>query len=207
MATDGRVIGQRARLTRRKLLDATEQLLAERGALDLKVIDIARAVGTSAATFYQYFEDVEDAIGALAEEVGKDTDSFAPHLAASWDGPDGLDHARALVSAFIDYWDAHQAVLRVRNLKAEENDKRFRTLRLQAYAALMGDLEAKTEAAQAAGRLPAEVNAYATAAAMVAVLERLIAFHREFERRGVQRDNMVETVARILFSNVTGRAS
>jgi hypothetical protein len=39
---------------------------------------------------------------------------------------------------------------------------------------------------------------------MVAVMERLISFHREFERRGVERDAMVETVARIVFATVTG---
>ena len=69
MATDGRVIGRRAIQTRRRLLDVTASLLAERGALDLKVIDVAREVGASPATFYQYFADVEDAILALATEL------------------------------------------------------------------------------------------------------------------------------------------
>ena len=39
---------------------------------DLKVVDIARAAGTSPATFYQYFPDVEAAVLVLAEEMIED---------------------------------------------------------------------------------------------------------------------------------------
>ena len=45
VATDGRVIGRRAIQTRRRILDATAALLRQQGALDLKVIDVAREVG------------------------------------------------------------------------------------------------------------------------------------------------------------------
>ncbi|MSO32553.1 MAG: TetR/AcrR family transcriptional regulator, partial [Ilumatobacteraceae bacterium] len=41
-ATDGRVIGSRATITRVRLLEATAKLLDENSALDLKVIDITR---------------------------------------------------------------------------------------------------------------------------------------------------------------------
>ena len=47
---------------RRRLLDATAELLEDRGILDLKVVDVARRVGTSPATFYQYFQNVEEAV-------------------------------------------------------------------------------------------------------------------------------------------------
>ena len=67
LASDGRVIGERAQRTRRRLLDATAALLDERGALGLRVVDITRSVGTSPATFYQYFSDVEEAILVLAD--------------------------------------------------------------------------------------------------------------------------------------------
>lgn len=59
-AADGRVIGARAQATRRKLLDATAKLLTEQGILDLRVVDISREIGTSPATFYHYFNDVDE---------------------------------------------------------------------------------------------------------------------------------------------------
>src|SRR5262245_41368557 len=69
-ALDGRSLGPRGVETRRRLLDATRVLLETHGVRDLRVVDIAREVGTSPATFYQYFRDVEEAVLALAAEVG-----------------------------------------------------------------------------------------------------------------------------------------
>ena len=90
LASDGRVIGERAQRTRRRLLDATAELLDERGALGLRVVDITRAVGTSPATFYQYFSDVEEAILVLADEATDDIERVRPYLAESWDDNDGV---------------------------------------------------------------------------------------------------------------------
>ena len=58
----------------------------EHGLRDLRVVDIAREVGTSPATFYQYFRDVEEAVLALAEEVGEQTAPLGELLDAPWDG-------------------------------------------------------------------------------------------------------------------------
>lgn len=71
-AADGRVIGSRALATRRKLLDATAKLLQEQGILDLRVVDISRHIGSSPATFYQYFNDVDEAILELSKEATED---------------------------------------------------------------------------------------------------------------------------------------
>jgi hypothetical protein len=42
---------------------------------------------------------------------------------------------------------------------------------------------------------------------MVSMMGRMATYHDEFEARGVSRDAMVETVARILCQTVTGRRS
>ena len=67
--TDGRVPGRRGRATRQRLLECTAELLVATPWRSIKVIDIARQAGTSPATFYQYFENVEAAITVLAEEL------------------------------------------------------------------------------------------------------------------------------------------
>ena len=66
-AADGRVPGRRGRATRQRLLERTREMLETTGYRDLKVIDIAREAGTSPATFYQYFADVEAAEGSRPE--------------------------------------------------------------------------------------------------------------------------------------------
>ena len=123
LAADGRVIGARAQHTRRRLLDTTARLLDERGVMELKVVDVTREVGTSPATFYQYFADVDAAILALADEATEDERPLVDHLRPDWTAAGrARPRAREFVDAYMKFWDEHHAVLRIRNLKAEEGD-------------------------------------------------------------------------------------
>ena len=197
-------MGKRGAQTRRKLLDATAQLLEHHGVRDLRVVDIAREVGTSPATFYQYFRDVEEAVLALASDVGDELEPLAALLDGAWEGDDGLDAARALVDGFIVYWDRHRAVLRTRNLAAQEGDARFREVRNRTLGVFTQRISAKVAESQAAGRVVPELSAAAAGAALVALIERMAAFHFDLEPLGVARADLVETTARILHQTVTG---
>jgi AcrR family transcriptional regulator len=204
LALDGRALGRRGALTRRRLLDATAELLGNHGIRDLRVVDIAREVGSSPATFYQYFRDVEEAVLALAEEAGDEIMPLAARLDPRWDATHGLDDARALVAGFIDYWDRHRAVLRTRNLAAQEGDERFREIRHRTLAEFMARLTAKISEARAAGRVVDEMSPLAASAALVALMERMAAFHRELEDIGISRADVVETTARMIHQTVVG---
>jgi len=199
VALDGRSLGRRGAQTRARLLGATATLLQDNGLRELRVADIARSVGLSPATFYQYFHDVESAVLALAAAVGKETTSLAELVGRQWIGPDGLDTVRRLVEDFITNWDRHRAVLRTRNLAAEEGDERFRAVRNAALRPLTEGIAAKVAARADTGVVP-----YAAAAAMVAMLERMAAFHTDLEAYGVSRADVVETTARILQHAATG---
>ena len=205
VAVDGRPLGRRAQQTRRQLLDATRALLELHGVRDLRVVEIARKVGTSPATFYQYFRDVEDAVLVLAAEAGSELDPLTEVLESSWTGKAGIEAARSLVDGFVDYWDRHRAVLRVRNLAAQEGDERFRDVRNRTLSAITDRLEAKLAESQAAGRVASELTPYAAAAALVSMMERMAAYHFDLEPRGIMRPDIVETVARIIHQTVTGR--
>ena len=204
LASDGRVIGARAQRTRRRLLDATAKLLGDRGALNLRVVDITREVGTSPATFYQYFSDVEEAILVLADEATDEIAAVEPLLERSWTATDGLANVDAFVAALMEYWEAHSVILRVRDLRAEEGDKRFWAVRTRGYAAIVPALTTKIEEAQAAGRLTQEINPYAAASAAMAMLERLFTYQSVFRRRGVTKEAMTTTLGAMLHSTVTG---
>ncbi|HEX5614315.1 MAG TPA: TetR family transcriptional regulator [Acidimicrobiia bacterium] len=205
IALDGRAVGRRGQKTRRLLLDATASLLETHGVRDLRVVEIARAVGTSPATFYQYFRDVEEAVLALAERVGDELAPLLELLDAPWDDDAGLDAARGLVAGFLEYWDRHRAVLRTRNLAAQEGDARFREVRNHSLEPFLGGFATKIASAQAAGSVAVELTPRAAAAALVALLERMAAFHHDLELLGVERDDLVETTARIVHQTVTGR--
>jgi AcrR family transcriptional regulator len=62
-------IEQHKELTRRQLLDATRQLLAEVGYEMLTIGDVAAAAGIGRTTIYQYFRDKEDVLASLVEET------------------------------------------------------------------------------------------------------------------------------------------
>jgi AcrR family transcriptional regulator len=204
VALDGRPLGKRGAATRRRLLEATARLLESHGVRDLRVVDIAREVGTSPATFYQYFRDVEEAVLALTAEVGEELAPVDELLRRPWTGTSGLDTAREMVDAFIRYWDANRAVLRTRNLAAQEGDKRFRQVRNNSLRPLTEHLANAVAESQAARRVSAEIAPMAAAAALVALLERMAAFHRDLETLGVTRADVVETTARIVHQTVTG---
>ena len=203
----GRELGPRALLTRQRLLDAAAEGLRHQSVREVSVVEIARRAGTSPATFYQYFSDVNEATLRLAEQAASETPVLVELVDGPWRGQKGLETARALVDAFVRHWDAHRAVLLLRNLAAEEGDRRFQKVRRQAITPVIEGLARQVEASQRAGRIPSEVHPFAAAAAAASILERLSAYHKEIEFFGATRDDLVETCARILFQTITGRSA
>lgn len=203
-ALDGRSLGRRGTQTRQRLLDATAELLRDVGLRDVRVVDITRRVGTSSGTFYQYFKDVEEAVLVLAEESLDDIGEIADAIDAQWDD---VASAGRVVDTFMRYWERHLDVLRVRNLKVEEGDERFRAVRLRAVEPLTKAIESKIRAGRERGDIADDVQPFAAAAALVAMLERIGAYQRQLAARGVTRDELIATNARIVFDTVTGRSA
>ncbi len=201
---NGRLLGPRALLTRQRLLDETRALLEKGSLRELRVVEIARTVGTSPATFYQYFRDVEEAVLCLAEQAGEDVPAVVEMIGGPWRGERGLANARAIVDAFIRHWDENRAVLRVRNLASEEGDVRFQRVRRRTLSPVIEMIAAQVQKGKDAGRIHRDINPHAAAAALAAILERLAAYHKEIEGFGMTRADLVETCARILTQTVTG---
>ena len=112
-AADGRVPGRRGLATRTKLLEQTRAMLVTSSYRDLTVVDIAREAGTSPATFYQYFADVEAAILVLAEEMATDGAKRFSELVVDqpWRGQRGYLTAQHLVRGFVGFWEDYSCLL------------------------------------------------------------------------------------------------
>jgi AcrR family transcriptional regulator len=206
VAQTGRALGPRALATRRRIMAATAALLEERSVLDLPIVDIARRAGTSPATFYHYFKDLEEVALCLAEEAAEEMPAVVEDLAGPFDGGGGLARARAVVDRFFDHWDAHHAVLTLRNMASERGDRRFQRVRQEGIGPVLDALATRIREAQARGAVAAALQPYAAAAALAAILDRLAAHHRDLGFFGVSRDDLRETCARILLQTLTGRA-
>ncbi len=204
-AADGRVPGRRGRATRQRLLECTREMLTSTSYRDVKVIDIAREAGTSPATFYQYFADVEAAILVLSEEMAQ----RGQHLKAiitdgGWDGAEAMATSLALVDAFFAFWEEHRPVLRVVDLATDEGDARFQKMRVGLLNDITKALAEVTRRAQAAGGVPRDLDPMAVAGALVSMLAHTAAHQYGFEFWGIRTAKLREAMARQVSWSVTG---
>lgn len=205
-AADGRRPGRRGLATRQKLLDCTAEALGSGSYRELKVVDIARTAGTSPATFYQYFADVESAVIVLAEEMAAQGKRFADHVRTSpWRGKKGYEAAEALVDEVIGFWEQHGAVLRVVDLATDEGDSRFANVRTRLLNDLNNALAEAIADMRRAGKLPDDVEPQATAGVLVAMLVHVAAHRYGFEFWGVRTADLRTSMARIVFWSVSGQ--
>jgi AcrR family transcriptional regulator len=202
-AADGRVPGRRGRATRTKLLACTSDMLKATSYRDVKVIDIAREAGTSPATFYQYFADVEAAILVLAEEMAASGAHLTDIIAAGpWKGRAGHDTALTLVDGFLDFWDEHRSVLRVVDLATDEGDRRFYKIRVHLLNGITNALAGVIRSFQNGTD---RVDPMASAGVLVSMLAHVAAHHFGFEFWGIRTGDLRTSMAGHLYWGVTGQ--
>ena len=204
-AVDGRVPGRRGLATRQRLLDRTSAMLTTTSYRDLKVVDIAREAGTSPATFYQYFPDVEAAILVLAEDMAREGSQQLIGLVRDgmWDAEHGFATALAVADGFIDFWDRHHSVLRVVDLATGEGDGRFQSIRTRLMNEFTVALQDVIVERQGRPRRD-HVDPMATAGVLSAMLAHVSAHRYGFEFWGIRTADVRTAMARILYTTVTG---
>ncbi|MFD6420123.1 TetR family transcriptional regulator [Streptomyces sp. NPDC060194] len=203
---DGRVAGRRGQATRQKLLDCLGEMLSSSPYRDVKVIDVARKAGTSPATFYQYFPDVEGAVLELAEEMARESGALAGLVEGrSWVGKAGWQSAEQLVDGFLDFWRKNDAILRVVDLGAAEGDKRFARLRLKVLNSVIHPLTAAVKDLQGKKKVDADVNPGAVAGALVVMLAGAASQPKGFQTWGVRAAELRPNLALLVHLGITGR--
>ncbi|WP_431947646.1 TetR/AcrR family transcriptional regulator [Actinacidiphila sp. bgisy167] len=203
---DGRVAGRRGQATRQKLLDCLGDMLSTSPYRDVKVIDVARMAGTSPATFYQYFPDVEGAVLELAEEMAKEGAALTDLAAGrSWAGKAGATTAEELVEGFLSFWRKHDAILRVVDLGAAEGDKRFYKIRMKVLNPLTNSLSDSIKELQGKGRVDKDVSPAAVAGSLVTMLAAVAAHQKGFQSLGVKQAELKPNLALLVHLGVTGK--
>lgn len=173
---------------------------------DVKVIDVARKAGTSPATFYQYFPDVEGAVLEIAEDTAKEASTLTDLVAdRSWVGKAARETAEELVDGFLAFWRKHDAILRVIDLGAAEGDKRFYKIRMRILTSVTGSLREAIETLQEKGRVDESVNAGAIAGSLVTMLAAVASHQKGFSTWGVKQAELKPNLALLVHLGVTGR--
>ncbi len=203
---DGRVAGRRGQATRQKLLDCLSEMLSSSPYRDVKVIDVARKAGTSPATFYQYFPDVEGAVLEIADSMAAESAELTELLAGrTWAGKAGWQTAQDLVDGFLDFYRRHDAILRVVDLAAAEGDKRFNKLRMKILNAVNGSLTEAITELKSKGRVDKDVNPAAVAGSLVTMLASVAAHQKGFTAWGVKQAEIKPNLALLIYLGVTGK--
>ncbi|EST27638.1 TetR family transcriptional regulator [Streptomyces roseochromogenus subsp. oscitans DS 12.976] len=203
---DGRVAGRRGQATRQKLLDCLSEMLSSSPYRDVKVIDVARKAGTSPATFYQYFPDVEGAVLEIAERMASEGAGLTELLEGrSWAGKSGWQTAQELVDGFLEFWRKNDAILRVVDLGAAEGDKRFYKIRMKILNSVNNSLADAIAQLQAKGRVDKDVNPAAVAGSLVAMLAAVAAHQKGFQSWGVKQAELKPNLALLVHLGVTGK--
>ncbi len=203
---DGRVAGRRGQATRQKLLDCLSEMLSSSPYRDVKVIDVARKAGTSPATFYQYFPDVEGAVLEIAEQMATEGGQLTELLEGrSWVGKAGWQTAQELVDGFLEFWRKNDAILRVVDLGAAEGDKRFYKIRMKILNSVNNSLADAVTQLQAKGKVDKDVNPAAVAGSIVAMLAAVASHQKGFQSWGVKQAELKPNLALLVHLGVTGK--
>ncbi|MEU9608983.1 TetR family transcriptional regulator [Streptomyces sp. NPDC048057] len=203
---DGRVAGRRGQATRQKLLDCLSEMLSSSPYRDVKVIDVARKAGTSPATFYQYFPDVEGAVLEIAEEMAKEGASLTELVSGrAWVGKSAWQTAEDLVDGFLDFWRRNDAILRVVDLGAAEGDKRFYKIRMKILNSVTNSLTDAIKELQAKGRVDKDVSPAAISGSLVAMLAAVASHQKGFTTWGVKQAELRPNLALLVHLGITGK--
>lgn len=201
-AVDGRVPGRRGLATRQRLLECTMDLLSTTPYRDLKVTDITRAAGTSPATFYQYFVDLETVLLAVAEHTAEEGQQLVSLIAGQpWKGAAGVASAERLVDAFLEFWRTHRPTLRVLDLLSTEGDKRFRHTRVLMLNGMTKALAQEIEKVQGKD---ADIDPMAMAGSLIGMLPQMAGHQGGFEAWDIPFAHVRQAMIRLIYWGVNG---
>ncbi len=202
---EGQTMGRKGQETRTRLLEVATELLRTTPLREIRAADLARKSGISPANFYLYFENVEALVLHLAEDAANEAGHLVDQVRLQWAWVDIDDHAERFARAYFDFWDAHRAILRVRNLAAEEGNWAFHGARMRITVPLHQGIAAKIDESRAKGVIPAGPHSLTLASMCLAGLERSASTYMTYPNKyGVTRERLIEASVYMLKTIVLG---
>jgi AcrR family transcriptional regulator len=110
-SVDGRALSERGARTRRRLLEAAEQVFFELGYHDASIVKITEAAGVAQGTFYLYFASKQEIFAELVRDLNLRVRRAMAE--ASTKGKTRLEAERLGFQAYFRFTAAHPALYRV----------------------------------------------------------------------------------------------
>jgi AcrR family transcriptional regulator len=105
------LLEKKKQLIRDMIIEAAEELFSKRGYHNTQVMDIVKAVGMSAGTFYNYFKDKRDLFGQITSQNLEELRYHIRKLREQvniWDYGDMMDKLNQSYGAYFDYITSHR---------------------------------------------------------------------------------------------------
>jgi AcrR family transcriptional regulator len=110
-ASNGRALSGRGERTRRRLLEAAEEVFAKRGYHDASIVKITEAAGVAQGTFYVYFQSKQEIFDELVDDLNRRVRHAMSEGAAQ--GRSRVEAERLGFLAFFAFTAEHPALYRV----------------------------------------------------------------------------------------------
>jgi AcrR family transcriptional regulator len=152
----GQRLGRKGRDTRKRIIEATERLVAASPGAAITLSAVAREASLAMTTLYLYFGDLSQLLSAVLEPVMETAEeSYVAQLRSFWPDDTLGDHCRAFVESYYAFWVRHSRILHLRNSFADKGDVCMRRLRYDSTRPLIRLLVEQMEGGPAEPASPA----------------------------------------------------
>ncbi|HVV36633.1 MAG TPA: helix-turn-helix domain-containing protein [Acidimicrobiales bacterium] len=163
--------GPKARRTRAQLIDAATSLFAERGFQNTAVAEIAEAAGVSLGTFYQYFRNRDEVLGAMVHDQ---LEWMSATTGTGWRVCDGVEGLERMLSIYVKAYTRTIDLSRVWEA-VSLTEPEMVAIRREAGRSITGRLAAELVRAGKAGEMRklTKRQATLTARALAGMMDRV----------------------------------
>ena len=135
---NGQRLGRKGRDTRKRILDAVHEMLAEASEEQITLTAVARRASLGMTTLYAYFNDLTELLLAVLEPIMETAEeSHVGLLRRRWDDAELDRCSLEFVTAYYAFWVKHSRLLHLRNTMSDAGDERMRLHRVQSAQPMM----------------------------------------------------------------------
>lgn len=192
------LLGRKGQATKRALMDAASRLLQTVSPMGLTAAAISKEAGTSPATFYVYFDNVEDILWALCGEISDETSHLFVHDRFLRDDARLEQDALEFVRGYCDIWSKDGLLLLYRNMESDRGNRRFYQLVLKIALPILQGLTDRIVEAAPPDRPTSRREANAEAVVFISAIDRIAAALHLWPDDSLSADTLLEAEARVL---------
>lgn len=191
-------LGNKGKETRQLLMTTARRLLDMVSPLSLSAATISKEAGTSPATFYVYFDNVEDILWALCDEISEDVSHLFEDENTLRVAERLEEDALAFVRGYCEVWARHGPLLLYRNMEADRGNKRFNQLVLRIGLPILVALTDRIVEAAPPERPISRGDANAEAVVLFSAIDRIAAALHLWPQDSLMPDVLLRAEARVL---------